>query len=233
MARITLTTPISDIAGSVGGLTFQNNSSGLIVRRRPTGKKAITKKQSAILSKLQQLRHEWAALILTDQTLWNDYAALYTKENLFGQVKSLTGFNWFVSINANLLTANRATVKQPTARIIPAAVAPYELICEATTLDIKFSAPFDPGHAVLVVWASSNLTTSSNSLQRELRQIAVFEAAPYSQFHIINEWQTYYGTPFPLGGSKGRFKISVALQTIEFDSGLASVGLIESADYKP
>ena len=233
MARIQLAAPIADIAGSIGGITFQRNSSGLIARRRSTGKKAKTLKQSESLQKIGTQQRAWQQLSEAQQIVWNDYAALYPKSNLFGQSKNLTGLNWFISINQNLDLVGSSQVSVPPARVQPPASAPYSVTATDSALEITFAAPFSPANSALIIRATSPVSITSNSLQKQLRLILVDSAAPFTTIDLQTVWQNYFGVSYPPGGPGGCYKIFVSVQTAELSSGLVSVGLFESAKNPP
>src|SRR6267154_5450968 len=97
MARIVYT--LGELKGSVAGLTFQNNSSGKIVRQRPNVSKTSSIKQQGAHQNHISLLQSYSQLTNDEKGLWNLYASTYTKVNKFGEDKQLTGQNWYESIN--------------------------------------------------------------------------------------------------------------------------------------
>jgi len=117
MARIVYT--IGEIKGSIAGLTFQQNSSGKIVRARPQVRRTSTTKQQTAHQTQQNLLQQYQALTNTEKDLWNLYGKTFPKTNKYGQNKTLTGQNWFESINYQRLISALGSLAAPPAHVLP------------------------------------------------------------------------------------------------------------------
>lgn len=228
MARITYTGLVASIDGSIGGLTFQNNHSGSIVRTRPIkSKKTSLYQQSSIQSHILFL-HDWQNLNSDQQGLWNDYAELYTKTNKFGVVKHLTGANWFESINYNLLKAGSAFVNVPPIHTLPSSVFSYYLSIQENGIFIIFNSVFSPANSVLYIWCTAPFISTNGNLYSQLRLIKVISSFPVTVIDITSDFNSYFNFSDILLNSDSVFYIHSLLQLVEKTSGLAGAGLSSS-----
>ena len=225
MARVTFSGIVSDVKGSIGGITFQNNSSGAIVRGRPRTRKAQSQKQQLSQAEHIEKLRTFQLLSLGSKTLWNEYAQVWTKVNSFGQVKRLTGQNWYESVNHNLELAGNPIVDIPPSHILPPAVGSYVFSMTATQMLINFNASFTPANSILLIRASSFFSLTGKVKLNSLRLIKVLDTAPYSLIDITTLWEDYFGVSYPPAANFNNFSVSIMLQTVEKTSGLASAGL--------
>jgi len=112
MAKVYYGSQVTDIIGSIGGLTFQTANQSTIVRGRPVSSNAPTVYQQAQNVLFGQAVSAWGALSQSDQALWSTFASAHTKVDYYGTLKSLSGYNWFVSlyITASVLSLTPLTV---------------------------------------------------------------------------------------------------------------------------
>ena len=73
MARIKLGPMITDIAGSIGGATFQRNRFGMTMRTKPLPKKSETPAQFNIRQKIASLQSSWQDLDNDQRRQWDRY----------------------------------------------------------------------------------------------------------------------------------------------------------------
>jgi len=70
MARIKLGPVVTDIAGSIGGLTFQRNPYGIIARAKPVPIRKYTASQLTIRAHLRTIQNAWRALSDARRLQW-------------------------------------------------------------------------------------------------------------------------------------------------------------------
>ncbi len=169
MARVT---PILvNIIGSVAGLTFQNNSSGLILRQRPTVKKTSTIKQQRAHANHQDALYNYQLLDNTNKDLWNDYATAHTKINKFGQEKKLTGQNWYESLNYMRALISESVLASPPSYLLPAAPPAFEIVLSASAIKINITGSLDYSENAIIIWSTiptSRIKPSINHGQSHL-----------------------------------------------------------------
>ena len=89
MARVTYGPLITELAGSIGGVTFQKNSSGNVARlksKKPLNPTLAQANQQTLLS---QLVAYWSTLSQVNKDTWNDLAAAHDHVTPWGETKTL------------------------------------------------------------------------------------------------------------------------------------------------
>lgn len=88
-------------SGSVGGCTFSHNRYGMYVRNRSIPVNPGSLNQTGIRTQFSNLATRWK-MTLTDmqRQSWNEYAAQVPKIDTLGDPIFVTGFNWYVGVNA-------------------------------------------------------------------------------------------------------------------------------------
>jgi hypothetical protein len=225
MARIQLGGIITSISGSIGGFTFQRNRSGNIVRLRGGTFKASTIKQTQSQSNHTTLIAQWQGLSLAEKDLWNIFALTYTKIDKFGNTKTLTGINWFMSINANRVCFGYSILLTPPIYALPVAPGVYDFTASASTLIVDFNPVFSPVGTGIKIWTTPPLTTITSSLQSQYRLTSCIESSSYDVLDITADWVTTHNIPYPPSSQTYCFTIGVLIQTCLISNGICSAGL--------
>jgi hypothetical protein len=119
MARVQYGSIITDIAGSLGGLTFQRNGSGKIVRNRPIQPRQGSAGQNSVRQAFNDVTYNWSTLSLANKQAWAAYALAHPVTTYWGTTKQLNGYQMHNQINSYrklcglALTASPATYVSP------------------------------------------------------------------------------------------------------------------------
>ena len=84
MAKVTYGALVTEINGSIGGITFQTNRAGTIARIRPASFRSRTGKQNTEIANFTSLIAGFSALTLAQKQAWDTFASVHTKETKFG-----------------------------------------------------------------------------------------------------------------------------------------------------
>lgn len=220
MARIVYT--LGELMGSVGGLTFQRNRSGKIVRQRPTvGKKNTTKQQRSHQLHANALRG-WQLLTNEQRSNWNTYALTWTKENKFGQTKTLTGANWYESVNfwRNLLSL--ALLTNPPAHDLPERTPTFEILLSDTSVVISFTSAHDYVTSPVIVYTTNPTSKSTNSINQIRKYVTIIDADPGATLNITALWETATGLEWNPLINFPSANIFVCLESVRASSGITS-----------
>lgn len=228
MALVQFGAIVTDISGSIGGWTFQRNRGGNIVRLRGNKTKFPTNKQSVQQNQLNTFISLFQQLTQVQKDLWNAFAVANTKENQFGQVKTLSGFNWFFSINANRVLFSLSILNSPPTHITPVGVQDYDINLTDTTIGIEFSPAFNPTDTGLLLRATSPISRTSTSFRAATRFIQTSITTPFTVIDITADWETGIGIPYPPSVNTSCFNIGLVVQTVRLSSGIASPGLFKT-----
>ena len=175
MARVTYGGGVDAFNGSIAGTTFQRNPAGNIARTRSHRAKGTTERQSIVQVDTYHLLQEWRQLALGDQTDWNDFAALNTRTDFWGQTKKLSGFNFYVTVNSHRLLAGVAITNTPAGNTLPEPLDQATPVVNVTTLqlDIEVLALVQP--TFVAVYLTQPIQRSSFSFRQWLRLALVQE----------------------------------------------------------
>jgi len=224
MGRIFYTGIVDKIEGSVNGSTFQANNAGNIIRSKPSPAYKCTAKQALRRGLFFNRVFSWNALSLGQQQLWNAFAALHTHSDFYGKSKTITGENWYISINSNLQIISEPFVSVPPAYVLPAAVPAYSVIMNANNIYLNFSSPNDLTDHSLIIFTTPPVTASSPKLRNKLVLTSIINSGSVSSLSLKSDWQAAHGISYPSSSQKFRFKIAFMLFHIHKSSGISSPG---------
>jgi hypothetical protein len=231
MALIQLGSIVTDIKGSIGGVTFSRNRSGITAKAKLVGKKATTQKQQIELQNNNLLRQQWQALTLTQKQVWNDYASLHTKTNRYGKVKSLTGFNWFVSIQNAWFYMYGSYLLIPPAYSYPAFLPTFGVTVNPSGIFVQWSTPIDSGNLDIFIFTSSP-TRATASLTRGLYRLTQKGVIDYStSFFITTGWEAAHNIVWSDIATSGKFFINIQIFAISKTSGLTGTSITSLGEF--
>lgn len=222
MARVLFGPLVTAVKGSIGGVTFQNNPSGSIIRSRPHVSKASTIKQMASHSELANLLYLWQQITQDERDEWNSFAATWTKENKFGESKTLTGLNWFTSLNWWRLHLSLATYDSPPAHVLPQAPPAFALILTDSTISINFLEAHAFPENPVAVWTSLPTKKNTTSINQIRKLVMVIEAAPSDPLNITAEWEAATGLDWTPNVTFPDANIFVCLESMSASSYITS-----------
>lgn len=229
---------IGTIKGSIGGLTFQENPAGNIIRSRPRSRKSSTIKQQGAHQTHQFWLNAWQALTLSQKAAWNLYGATWTKTDKFGTAKRITGANWFESVNTESTSAGGDTFSDPPPHDLPADVPTFSIAitADALTVNIADTLSFDENY--LLVFATPPTQRSSVSINKLRKKIGFFPLAGTLSYDITALWETATGLTWAPASLFPTANIVVCLQVIRRSSGISgplscSLGNVADSLYVP
>lgn len=214
MARIQLSELISDISGSVGGTTFSRNNAGLVAKSRIVGKRIRTSKQQIALQNSTRITDAWKALSLYDKFNWNAFAAIHTKTNRYGQVKILSGFTWFKSINQARYFVNGTLTTSPPVYDYPSFLPTFDLTLSTSDIIIDWSEVINPAEVALYIYSTPPITGTAR-YNRGGYRLTVLKPKDYSSsFSILEEWEQAHGLVWADLAATGNFYMNVQIFAI-------------------
>jgi len=226
MARIQLATPVSEISGSIGGVTFQRNRSGIIARKRPFGRKFPTPNRSTQENSFAGLQARWNGLSNAEKITWNDFADLHDRDDYYGNPHTITGCNWHNSINFNREQLGLLLYDDAPAYITPSAVLNYNVLISAAGINLSFFQVPANTFDTYKLFATLPTTRFSPSIQSELRFIGLVPADVAQVYSITSLWEAYFGLDVSTLYTDAPFDIGVMLVPIRESTGIGSTGLI-------
>jgi hypothetical protein len=214
VAKIEYIAPINSLTGKLGGCVFQKNKSGYIIRSKEYGKKTRTEKQELQRTQFSSIKKRWNTIGSTNQGLWNDFAAVHNHTDKYTKVLTLTGFQWFMSLNRNCFTNKAAYIDTPPDYSLPQASPEYYLTITETDLELTLDAPISLNDTDLFVFASYPTNRESGQVRRKMRLITVLKAGPYNTVSILGVYNAAFSNIYPPAGKYWDMSIFIELVPI-------------------
>lgn len=182
MARVTYGSGITEFKGSIGGITYQRNSSGKTARLRPLPTVNPSSSQSTYQVRLAKLVATWPTLTQVQKDAWDAIASGHNHTTPWGETKTLSGYQWFLSCNLLRLLYYTTILLTPAAWA--AQLPPDSFTIQTSSTYIRtawspaYNAPSD-----LIAYCTLPLRQSSLKLRRSLFYIKNYFGAP-----SLNNW---------------------------------------------
>lgn len=189
MARILYGPLVTSVKGSISGVTFQGNPSGSIIRSRPHLSRVSTNKQTASHASLNNLIYLWGTITQPQRDSWNEYAAVWTKINKFGQSKTLTGLNWFTSLNYWRLLLGYPFFSVPPGHNTPQSPPSFTLIILPESISINFTEAHNFDENPVIVWTSLPTRKNTLSINQVRKLVTVIDTPPADPLDITLLWE--------------------------------------------
>ncbi len=213
---------LGNIKGKLGGATFQVNPAGNVLRSTPRSRKTSTARQQRAHNNQQGLLSAWQGLTLDQQIEWNEYAALWDKVDKFGVERTLTGANWFLSLNAQLIFAGAAQINTPPAHTLPQEVPEFEIVVSTDSLELEIIGSFDFDIDWLLAFGTPPTSRSSLSVNRINKRLGILSEPVDGIVNITAMWEAATGLEWTPADTFPDTNIVVCLQSVNKVSGITS-----------
>lgn len=161
MAKILYSVPVSELTGSIGGVTFQRNSSGFIARSKPNKKVNPSAPQSASQIAVTSVINAWQDLNIGIREGWNQLAAGQPHITPWGQPRTLNGYQQFLSNNLNLKALNSEIITEAPFYDPPAAPGIPQIEFAPTQILVFLAEPSPTAPLYLQIYATPPLRRSA------------------------------------------------------------------------
>ena len=228
MARVIYGSIITDIKGSIGGITYQKNGSGTIARLKPRKNKTNTQKQRDQQPRLKTLQKEWNVLELGQKVLWNDFASVNDKIGLDGNPKKLTGYQWYLSINQNRLLFNDTILQEPPVFEVVNPINSITMDYTSGILRYYFDNSINISSYKLLVYSSFVINSVSKFNYESCRLVRKYQTDITLGYIVLESsttksWSEYYNSNFPPNLNNKPFYLIGYIRLISKVSGISSL----------
>jgi hypothetical protein len=208
---------VVDGRNKIGGHVASSNRGGAYLRTKVSPKQPRTTYQTNVRAVFSAISSAWKSLTAANQRLWNDAVANYKKSDIFGDIKSPSGFNLYQKLNNNLTQVGIANITTPP---LPIAVTQFTsaslAAVHAGAITLTY-APAIPAGEAISVRATPAISPGKNFVKSEFRTIGKFLTADASPLVITTQYNAKYGAV----GAAGE-KIFVKVEHISTVTGQAS-----------
>jgi len=222
MARITYGPLITDLKGSIGGLTFQNNPSGSIVRMRPKSRRAGSQLQTSRLVITRFLVQKWGLLSLENQELWNAYAEDHLFIRKSGESVRVTGFNWFVAANWQQTFDGQPVIEAPNSYVLPSVPSSFTFEVAGEDSVITLDTPDHDFSTVFLVYANMISKQSNVNTLKGFRFLDYWAGITKTSFSINTAYNSVFGINLGTTTFDSPVKIAIYLHPYQFESQVTS-----------
>ena len=193
---------IVDGRGKIGGHVASKNRAGSYMRTKVTPVNGRTTSQILARTRLATLATSWGGAGLGDagRLAWNNAVDLWKRTDVFGDLKSPSGFNLYQKLNNNLAQVGVAALTAPPQ---PAAITnwtTFSFVPDNTgTMVLTFAAtPIPTGFAILIDGTAPCSPGMTNANAR-FRRVTSLAAAIATGTDIQAVYVLKFGSIAPIG----------------------------------
>lgn len=209
---------VSDMRGKLNGSVASRNRSSSYLRNKVTPVNPNTSYQQAIKNRLTTRAQAWRGLTQAQRDSFNSAVSGFAKTNIFGDLRSPSGFNLYCLLNSNLVNAGQSVINTPptSSSVSTVAIGALTAAFGTPALSLALGAAVPTG-TVMVVCATPALSAGKSFVRSEFRQIKVVAAAATSPQNLLTDWVSKFGS-IPAAG----LKIFVEIYFISMTTGVSS-----------
>lgn len=218
---------VVDGRGKIGGHVSSKNRAGSYLRTKVVPVNPQTASQSLVRSFVSTLSRAWAGLAEAERGAWNAAVEAWKRTDVFGDLKSPSGFNLYMRLNLNLLGIGESALDTPPA---PADTPNLESITLSGVAGTSLSLAYVDGTVTaaqeVIVEATAGMSAGKTYAKNAFRKIASFAGGTVSPFVATSAYTTKFGS-VPAAGNKVFFRV----KTITIATGQATSYLVDSVEF--
>lgn len=188
MARVTYGESITEYAGSIGGVTFLRNASGPIAKLRSNPPVNPSPRQLPYQTNMALLVALWPTLSSENKMNWNHLAGLHDHTTPWGESKALSGFQWFISLNLNLLVTGQSVITTCPEWDFVSPPSEFTFDISSDKFHINYPTPWELSTHYGIIYCSLPLRQSSINLRRSLFVTAI----PHGSLFYFSDLKAAY-----------------------------------------
>lgn len=222
MARVTYGAIITELAGSIGSATFHRNVSGSIYKSKPISKTLRSASQIANQLIVSNVNYLWSLLSDSDKESWKTFAADYPFTSPSGVEKTLSGYQYFMSCNSNLLLTGNSTISTAPVFVSVPDFPVIEIFTDIDYFKVFWDGFYSLADTYTIVTASCPIRQSNvNNLQynRFMKAVNNFEI---EEIDFTSEYCARFNLIWADFFTYSECFVNVSCRAIEINTGLSS-----------
>jgi hypothetical protein len=198
MARLKTSGLISDISGSISGMTFQHSVSGLIVRKKPIPLKIDSDSQHSQRGSMSYLQSQWLAMSEIDRNKWKYFLSWSNQSQKHNQHLLISGYQLFLKYQSARLLAGLSVLTNFS--FVPLAVVPKTLALynSGSTFLVLFDDYVQSDAYFFNLFLTSPVNFGTAYRCNGLRFMPVTYKTD-TQYYLIGSYEGIFGTIPPVG----------------------------------
>lgn len=205
---------IVDGRGKINGTVLSKNRGGAYARVKVTPANPRYPAQMFVRSNLAFIAQKWRTLTQNERDAWSGAVSNYTRTDVFGDIKTPTGYNLYMRINTALRDASTELFFNVPAPAVDV-VAPdsSSLTASPESLNLTTEFPEDAEmNGYLLIDASPPLSQGVNSAGSRFKRISNLEVLDFSDLSstaLFASYSNVYGAP--VQGQKVFVRVTVMM----------------------
>jgi hypothetical protein len=203
-------------SGKIGGHVASHNRHGAYLRTKVTPVNPQSSYQSTVRNRFSGISSGWRGLTQAQRDAWNSAVVDFQKTNIFGDLKTPSGFNLYQRINNVLLLIGKAAVTTP-----PNVTAVDSLLTLSAvgsvvmaSIDITYTPAIAADHSALC-YMTAPQSAGKSFVKSEYRLVKVMLTADTSPYDIAAAYIARFGALPAIGQ-----KVFIRIVEVEWTSGL-------------
>ena len=185
---------VTDGRNKLGGHVLSKNRGGNYARTKVTPVNPRSVAQSNVRAIFTSLSQAWRGLLQTDRDAWNAAVINFQKTNIFGDLKSPSGFNLYQRLNNVLAQTGSGSIDIPP---LPSSIGVFHITSVTATvaspsLSVILNSALD-NDTVLMVFATPPLSPGKTFVKNQFRLISVIQPEGTTPFNALASYVAKYG----------------------------------------
>ena len=198
MARVKFSPIVTDIAGSIGGITFQRNKFGNTMRQKPLPLNPASDAQYNVRQKIAAIQAAWRALSDADRLQWDRFLSFSNQNIRRDRSVKMSGHALYLKYQLLRSMQNIALLTDIAYIPMPDVPAFLKFEFHSPITRIYFDATVDDNNYFFNLRMSRPRLSSSRFSQKGLRYMYVDKASePY--FSLEFSYPQYFGIDLAVG----------------------------------
>ena len=205
MARVKLSGLLSDLSGSIAGMTFQQSSSGLTLRKKPIPLKINSQSQLIQRQNLAYLQSLWFDLSSVERAKWHYFLSWSNQSQNHNSHLLITGYQLFIKYQSSRLLAGLSPLTSFAFEPLNPPTLTFELYNPGVTFYALFSDYVSSGQYFFNLFLTPPVNVGTSYRNAGLR----YMATSYHEdrfYYIIDSYVKTFGA-VPLPGQQVNFRI--------------------------
>lgn len=215
MARVTYGSGVTEFKGSVGGVTFQRNTSGPIIKHKTYFPNSPSEAQAIYQRNLAYLVSKWSTLTSTQRAAWDTYAAAHDHTNPWGEVRTISGYQWWLSQSLDQLIFGYSYPTTPQTWGTPSPCDQFTLSASSSYLKLLWSPSYEFLNGTNLMYVSPPLKQGNLNIRRNLFTLQTIGSSTYSEIDITSAFESYFNVTWSTFYASAKCFIIVRIRIID------------------
>lgn len=205
--------------GKIAGWVASRNRGGAYFRQKVTPVNPSTESQAVYRSRLATFAQGWRGLTASQRAAWNAAVTEFKKTDIFGDLKTPSGFNLYQALNQTRLILVQPALTLPPVPTAVSAIKSMSAVADVSDASVTLTyTPAIPATENVLVYATPPMSAGKSFAKSEYRLLVTLATADASPYAISAAYIARFGSV----GSAGQ-KIFIKYVSVNTASGIRGV----------